>query len=318
MSREILKFHFYSIKFKAYAKLEREYSSTTILKDAITFLTNELHKGQGYLIDKHRNRENESPRELFMTSAVFMPKERRIRCTLALLRSGRIPKIKPVDEYKLVPIKTLGSIAEETHFFIDYSRNYAVVCIEYNHYGPRMSDVEYYLRNVSREKLKLAKAVEVNLYMSNTIDKTLENLRNVLNMQIKIQPSKIAQMDNDVKGQYFTGINTIGNRLKPNFIRVETYFQTPGNNITSKELNKEANSMVKTLLGKFKARPFHIDCFDDFVIKYEDKEGNEELFNLLREKKELDYDVEMSTLKKKRHWYELIEKDFDEFMVKFN
>ncbi|MGB0982198.1 MAG: hypothetical protein ACPGUH_08875 [Winogradskyella sp.] len=76
--------------------------------------------------------------------------------------------------------------------------------------------------------------------------------------------------------------------------------------------------MVKTLLGKFKARPFHIDCFDDFVIKYEDKEGNEELFNLLREKKELDYDVEMSTLKKKRHWYELIEKDFDEFMVKFN
>lgn len=318
MSREILKFHFYSIKFNAYSKLEREYSSTTILKDVITYLTNELHKGQGYLIDKHRNRENDGPRELFMTSAVFMPKERRIRCTLALLRSGRVPQIKPVDEYKLVPIKTLGSIAEETHFFIDYSRNYGIVCIEYNHYGPRMSDVEYYLRNVAREKLKLAKAVDVNLYMSNNIDKTLENLRNVLNMQIKIQPSKIAQMDNDVKGQYFTGINTIGNRLKPNFIRVETYFQTPGNNVTSKELNKEANSMVKTLLNKFKARPFHIDCFDDFVIKYEDKEGNEELFNLLREKKELDYDVEMSSLKKKRNWYELIEKDFDEFMVTFN
>ncbi len=318
MATEILKFHFYSIKFNAYSKLEKEFSSTTILKDVITYLTNELHKGQGYLIDKHRNRTNEGPRELFMTSAVFMPKEKRIRCTLALLRSGRVPQIKPVDEYKLVPIKTLGSIAEETHFFIDYSRNYGVVCIEYNHYGPRMSDVEYYLRNVAREKLKVAKAVDVNLYMSNNIDKTLENLRNVLNMQIKIQPSKIAQMDNDVKGQYFTGINTIGNRLKPNFIRVETYFQTPGNNVTSKELNKEANSMVKTLLNKFKARPFHIDCFDDFVIKYEDKEGNEELFNLLREKKELDYEVDMTTLKKKRNWYELVEKDFDEFMIKFN
>lgn len=318
MPREILKFHFYSLRFKAYSKLESEYSSTTILKDVITFLTNELHKGQGYLIDKHRNRENESPRELFMTSAVFMPKERRIRCTLALLRSGRVPKIKPADEFKLVPIKTLGSIAEETHFFIDYSRNYGVVCIEYNHYGPRMSDVEYYLRNVARDKLKLSKALDVNLYMSNTIDKTLENLRNVLNMQIKIQPSKIAQMDNDIKGQYFTGINTIGNRLKPNYIRVETYFQIPGGNVTSKELNKEANSMVKTLLGKFKARPFNIDCFEDFVIKYEDKEGNEELFNLLREKKELEYDVEMSTLKKKRHWYELIEEEFNEFMVKFN
>lgn len=318
MSKEILKFHLYSIKFKAYSKLEKKHSSTSILKDTITFLTNELHKGQGYLIDKNRNRESENSRELFMTSAVFMPKQRRIRCTLALLRSGRVPKIKPVDEFKLVPIKTLGSIAEETHFFIDYSRNYGVVCIEYNYYGPRMSDVEYYLRNVARDKLKLSKALDVNLYMSNTIDKTLENLHNVLNMQVKIQPNKIPQMDNDIKGQYFTGINTIGNRLKPNYIRVETYFKTPGNNIASKELNKEANSMVKTLLSKFKARPFNIDCFEDFVIKYEDKEGNEELFNLLHGKKELEYDVDMSILKKKRHWYELVEKDFDEFMIKFN
>lgn len=318
MAKEILRFNFYSLKFKSYSHLENEYSSTDILRETITFLTNELHNGQGYLIDKHRNRQNESPRELFMTSAVFLPKERRIRCSLALLRSGRIPKIKPADKFELVPIKTLGSIAEETHFFIDYSRNYAVVCIEYNHYGPRMSDVEYYLRNVARDKLKLAKALEVNLYLSNTIDKTLESLRNVLNMQIKIQPTKIAQMDNDIKGQYFTGINTIGNRLKPNFIKIETFFQTPGSNVTSEELNKEANSMVTNLITKFKKRPFHIDCFEDFVVKYENKDGQEDFFNLLKGKKELEYEVEMKDLKKKRHLYELVEEDFNEFMISFN
>src|SRR5690606_37807007 len=318
MALETLRFHFYSLKFKPYAGLADKHNSSTILKDTITYLMQELRNGQGHLIDKNRNRENEGARELFMTSAVFMHKERRIRCSLALLRSGRVPKIKPVDEFKLVPIKTLGWIAEETHFFIDFSRNYGVICLEYNYYGPRISDVEYYLRNVARDKLKLSKATEVNLYMSNTIDKTLENLKNVLNMQIKIQPSKIAQMDNDIKGQYFTGIYTIGNRLKPNYIKVETLFQTPGNTVASKELNKEANSMVRTLIGKFKARPFNIDCFDDFVVKYEDKEGNEEVFNLLKGKKELEYEVEMSTLKKRRHWYELIEKDFDEFMVTFN
>ncbi|NRR93392.1 hypothetical protein HSX10_17595 [Winogradskyella undariae] len=318
MPLETLKFHLYSLRFTPYAKLADKNTSSSILKDTITYLTKELRNGQGHLIDKNRNRKNESPREIFMTSAVFMHKERRIRCGLALLRSGRVPKIKPIDEFKLVPIKTLGSIAEETHFFIDFSRNYAVICIEYNYFGPRISDVEYYLRNVARDTLKLSKTTDVNLYMSNTIDKTLENLKNVLNMQIKIQPSKIAQMDNDIKGQYFTGINTIGNRLKPNFIKVETLFQTPGNTVESKGLNKEANSMVKTLIGKFKARPFNIDCFDDFVVKYEDKEGNEEVFNLLKGKKELEYEVEMTTLKKRRHWYELIEKDFDEFMVTFN
>tara|TARA_Y100001963_G_C6695326_1_gene406679 strand:- start:494 stop:1039 length:546 start_codon:yes stop_codon:yes gene_type:complete len=181
-----------------------------------------------------------------------------------------------------------------------------------------MSDVEYYLRNVARDKLKLSKALEVNLYLSNTIDKTLESLRNVLNMQIKIQPNKIAQMDNDIKGQYFTGINTIGNRLKPNYIKIETFFQTPGSNVTSEELNKEANSMVTTLISKFKKRPFHIDCFEDFVVKYENKDGEEDLFNLLKGKKELEYEVEMKDLKKKRHLYELVVEDFNEFMVSFN
>lgn len=318
MAKEILRFHFYSMKFTPYSHLEKEYNSSKILNEVITFLTNELHKGQGYLIDKHRNRPNEGPRELFMTSAVFLPKERRIRCSLALLRSGRIPKIKPADKFELVPIKTLGSIAEETHFFIDYSRNYAVVCIEYNHFGPRMSDIEYYLRNVARDKLKLSKALDVNLYLSNTIDKTLESLRNVLNMQIKIQPSKIPQMDNDIKGQYFTGINSIGNRLKPNFIKIETSFQTPGSNVTSNELNKEANSMVTNLINKFKTRPFNIDCFEDFVVKYENKDGEEDFFNLLKGKKELEYEVEMKDLQKKRHLYELVEEDFNEFMISFN
>jgi hypothetical protein len=318
MEKEKIRFHFYSLKFTPYSNLAESNSSTSILKDTITYLMQELRNGKGHLIDKNRNRENEGPRELFMTSAVFMHKERRIRCSLALLRSGRVPKIKPKDEFKLVPINTLGSIAEETHFFIDFSRNYGVICLEYNYYGPRISDVEYYLRNVSREKLKLSKSTEVNLYMSNTLDKTLANLKNVLNMQIKIQPSKIAQMDNDIKGKFFTGINTIGNRLKPSFIKVETYFQSPGNSVESKELNKEANSMVTTLINKFKSRPFNIECFDDFVVKYEDKEGNEEVFNLLKGKKELEYEIELHTISKKRDLYELVEKDFDEFMTTFN
>ena len=90
-----------------------------------------------------------------------------------------------------------------------------------------------------------------------------------------MRPSKIAQMDNDIKGQYFSGINTIGNRLKPKFIKVETLFQTPGSNTKSKELNKDANIMVRSLISEFKTRPFNIECFEDFVVKYEDNQWKE-------------------------------------------
>ncbi|MFZ6050757.1 hypothetical protein [Halocola ammonii] len=267
------------------------------------------------MIDRNDQRTNELPRELFMTSAVFMHKERRIRCSLALLRAGRIPKIKPKDKFTLVPLKEMGgSVAEETHFYIDFSRKTATICIEYNYHGPRISDVEYYLRNIARHKLKLSRATEVGLYMDNSIDKTLESLKNVLNIDIKLQPQKITAMDKDIVGQYFTGLNSIGHKLKPKFLKLEAMFQAPGKNVESVALNKEANSMIQNLLKKFQSKPVNIDCFENFVVKYEDKDGAEEVFNLLKGKKEVIKEVDLNEIKKKRHLYELIEQDFDDFM----
>jgi hypothetical protein len=310
-----LKFHFFYIKFKPYNEHQSSHDSNTILKDIITFISQEKLENRGYLIDRNNNRPKELRREIFMTSAVFMAKEKRIRCSIALLRAGRIPQIKPVDNFELISLEKIGgSIAEETNFFIDYNRDIATICVEYNYHGPRISDIEFYLRNVARYKLKLSKATEVGMYMESSIDKTLTNLKNVLNLDIKIQPKKIAQMDKDIVGQYFTGLNTIGNNLKPNFIKLEAMFQAPGRTITSSAINKEANSMVQYILKKFRTNPLNIDCFENFVVRYEDKEGQEEVFNLLNEKKEIIKEVDLKKNHKKRHIYELIEKDFDELM----
>lgn len=309
-----LKFHFYSLKFTPYKDLNN-HSSGSILSKVITYVSEELQKGQGYLIDRHHKRTNGESRELFMTQAVFMLKERRIRCSIALLRSGRIPLLKPADKFVLVPLnKAEGSIAEQTHFFIDYSKTPAVICIEYNYHGPRISDIEYYFRNVSHDILKLSKVADVALFMDTTIDKTLSELKNVLNIDIKVQPQKLVQMDTDLVGRYFTAFTTMGQRLKPKYIKLEAMYQTPGSSVTSSQLNSEANNMIINLLNRFKTKPLNIDCFDNFVVKYEDKDGQEEVFNLLKDKRELLKEVDLSTIVKGRHYYELIEKDFDEFM----
>ncbi|MEY2702842.1 MAG: hypothetical protein RLY43_1480 [Bacteroidota bacterium] len=309
-----VRFHFYSLKFTPYKEESKGLSSSSILKDVITYITNQITEGKGHLIDRNHKRTLEERREIFMTSAVFMHKERRIRCSIALLRSGRTPKLKPVDKYKLVPLSSMGTIAEETHFFIDFSRNTGVICLEYNYHGPRISDIEYYLRNVARDTLKLSKVTEVNMYMDTSIDDTLKNLKNVLNMEIKVQPKNFVQMDKRLVGSYFSGLNNLGNLLKPKYLKLETLFQTPGRAVESSELNKHANSMAMDLLNTFKAKPINIDCFDNFVIKYEDIEGKEEVFNLLKGKKEVIKEIDLKTITKKREWYELIEPEFDEFI----
>ncbi|WP_321306226.1 hypothetical protein [Marinifilum fragile] len=312
-----IKFHFFSLTFKPYIEIENQYNSNKVLNEVITFISQEKQAGRGFLIDKNRNRTNEVPRELFMTSAVIMHRERRIRCSIALLRSGRIPKIKPKNQFLLLPLGEMGTIAEETHFFIDFSTDKAIICVEYNNYGPRIKDIEYYLRSIARYKLKLSKATEVIIYMNSSIDKTLKDLKNVLNLDIKLQPKNIAQMDKDIVGQYFTGMNSIGNNLKPKFLKLEAMYQAPGQKITSQEINSEANSMVTTMLKKFKSRPLNIDLFDNFVVKYEDEVGKEAVFNLLNEKKEIIKQIDLSTIRKKREFYEIIENDFDEFIQMF-
>ena len=306
-------FQFFSIKFTPLKAYEYSLKSNDILNNVITYISRKLiNEKEGHLIDRHEERQNSS-RELYINRAVIVPKEKRIRCSMALLRKGREPLIKPKEDYKLLPITALGSIAEETHFFIDYSKNYAVICCEYNHYGPRMSDIEYYFRNVANKVLRQSKATEVNAYLDAPIDKTLENLKNVLNIEIKVKPKDLLQLDRDVLNKYYSGINNIGNVLEPKYIRLEAYFQSPG--AKSKALNTSANKMCREMLTRFKGRAFNIDAFEAFIFKYEDKDGNEDIFNLLSGKKEIKINVDYNKVQKSRDWYQLIKLDFDNFIL---
>lgn len=309
-------YHYFSLKFTPLKLVEDKYNSNDIMRNVITYISNQLHQEKkGHLIDRHETKQH-SRRELFINRAVFLPLEKRIRCSIALLRSGREPFLKPKEQFKLIPLseQTIGSIAEETHFFIDYSKNHAVICCEYNHHGPRMSDIEYYFRNVAQKVLRQSRATEVNTYLEAPIEETLAKLKNVLNIEIKIQPKNLNQLDSDIQNRYFSGMNNIGQVYKPKFIRLEAYYQSPGKGVTSRELNVPANKMVIEMLNRFRGRSFNIDAFDAFQVKYEDKDGNEEMFNLLSGKKEIILNVDLKKITRSKDWYGLIKEEFNNFI----
>ncbi|RZK43054.1 MAG: hypothetical protein EOO90_05210 [Pedobacter sp.] len=307
-----IKFHFYTINFTPYAG--KAMSSRDIMHDIITYIMQEKQKGKGYLVDKHKGRPGETARELFMARATFIAAKKRVLCSLALIRAGRLPMLKPAEEYKLIPMPSdIGSMAEETNVFIDYSTSKVVLCIEYNHNGPRLLDVEYYFRSIARDKLRIARVTEAVLHMDVSFEQAIDDLRNVLNIDIKLEPKKLKLLETDLTGQYFTGINSFGNLMAPKFVKVEALFQTPGAAIKS-PLNTKANTMVVNLLKRFKKNPDNLKAFDNFVVKYEDKEGNEAIVNLLKGKREIVKEVDLAKIRKSREWYELIEADLDEFI----
>ncbi len=309
-----VKFNFHRLRITP-LKIHSELDTKSIVKQIFGYLNQELIHRRGHLIDRNKNRKGEDPRELFMAIAGTELKKSRIRGTLALLRSGRLPLLKPAETFTLVELdKSKGEIAEQTHFFIDYSKDECVICMEFNNNGPRMSDLEYYLRNVGSDKLGFSKATTIETFMDSSIEDALAGLLNVLNFDIKVQPKRIDNLDLDMQG-YFNVMRNFGNQVKPKYIKLEASFQGPGGKkYKAKDENKEANSMMRTLFKRFIDKPHNLDTFDNFVVKYEDKEGKEEVLNLLKGKKEISKDVDLSTLKSSKDWYKLIEDDFDFFM----
>jgi hypothetical protein len=307
-----VRFQFFSIKFTPYK--DKPMSSTAILREIVNYVGNLKSEGKGVLIDRNENRAKGNSREMFVNRAVYMHKVSRVRCSIALLRTGVKPKIKPKDKFTLEPLSSIkGTIAEETHFFIDYSLQKPILCMQFNNHGARYSDVEYYFRQIAKS-LKIATATKMEMYMDVPLDETLENLRNVLKLDIKLQPKNFAKIDTHLVGTYFSGMNLIGQKLQPEYLKVETSFYTPGKGIRSKELNKQANNMVVDLLRTFQGRSFHIDLFDNFVVEYEDKQGMDQVFNLLKGKKEIIKEIEIDSIKKSSDWYVLIEEELDQFI----
>ena len=314
-SLQEVKFYLHSIRFIPYSDSVKK-NTNDILFDVITFLNREHLNGKAYAIDRNKNRPEMERREMFMNNPVRVGRTNKFKCSIALLRDKTL-MVKPKDTFELVPFsKATGSIAEITHFYIDYSVSPAIMCVEYNHNGPRLSDIEYYFRNLAYE-MGLAKGCQTTTYLDIPIDDTLAHLHNVLNFEIKLRPQNIAQMDDDIKG-YITEFANLGNKLKPKFIRIEAMFQTPGVKVKSEHLNKEANTMIRALLQKFQKEPFHIDQFEEFEIKFINKDGEDETFNLIKGKREItvkiDRDVHMTTTK----YYDLIEADFSKFIETFH
>lgn len=76
--------------------------------------------------------------------------------------------------------------------------------------------------------------------------------------------------------------------------------------------------MMRIQLNQFLRNPQNIDCFDSFTFNYLANDGSEEIFKLLKGKKEVIKQVDLKKIQKKRDYYTLVEKELDEYVRSIN
>lgn len=307
---EEFKYYFYSIVFKPFADKKESHNSHKICIDTLYYLSNIKQQGKGLLIDRNENRSKMPKRELFLSSATIIPKERRARLTMALIRKGRRPKIKKKGTFNLESITNLGEVVEVTHFFVDFSTNANFICVEKNHNGPNIADIEYYLKAVARDSLNLARTADLIIHMNDNLDEALKKAQNVLSFNIKLRSGNLDLINEKLKNQFFSGFEIVSKVYNPEFLRVEAFFKKIGKQKEEKKQNKIATSMFNRALGIFKNNPTETFYYDQFDVVYEDGSGNEDSFNLLKDKKIITKLVEVEQDLSLKESYNLISKDF--------
>jgi hypothetical protein len=309
---ESVRFNFLTMLF-APLKEHSNLTSTQILLKIVEAIKHQRTKKNIIIFDRFKNRKNEPSRQLYIDHCSYVPLERRLKFSMALIVSGKQPLLKPTGSIDLVPFdKDLGEFTQVTHFFIDMKRPTAVVCVEFNDVGPRMTDIVYYFRAMSTEYLHLSKSLSTGMMMESNIDETINGLAGVFDFDMKIEGKKFSEMDHDTKG-FLTEWGTLLTKLQPEFIRVEAFFQRKGKKANKPSTNTGMMTGLKHIL-KSLAKTNNSDAFDKFVVNYEDVDGNVKKFDLFDTKSEITVLIDLKKTVKTAAIYELIKVGFDTFL----
>jgi hypothetical protein len=270
-------FNFYSVLFKP-RKQHDDLNSVEILRKVLHYVTPVNLDNKVHLVDRHKHRENSNPRELFIDSVSFDHVERRYKCRIGVIREGKTPMLKPYDTYKLVSLdemkKTYGDLVEVTHFYIDISKNKPFICCEYNFFGPRYTDIEFYFRNVAHTILELAKETKLEIHLDVSLDKLLQDLKDVLSFELKMEPSGLEMIEPNIKNRYFTGLSSFGRLLNTRAINIKAFFDISEGGKVSKSVN-EGSGLIKKLLRSIKNQDTEMNAFKNFILEYTTDESDE-------------------------------------------
>lgn len=284
-----IRFHIFDFLFTPLKENESTENSHKILKKCIDRINDEyLKKQTAIVIDRHEGRTEEEHRNLFMTPAAFNVKERRYKCKISLLRDNKIPILVNKTNYTLTPLEQLGNtaLAETTIFYIDMNKRVPIVCCEFNSLGPRISDIEYYFRQIAFfNMLGIAKGCKAAIHMKLPINEVLSSLSDVLRFKIKVKPQRLNYIFQEVQDSFITNMNALAGTVKPKSIRVDAFFRESNQKNTSK--NIQAISFAKRILNAIKNDNDIIEDFEEFTLYFEKENGIDSVFQLIRGKQEI-------------------------------
>jgi len=182
-------FQYASMHLEPYAA-NKGATSERLLKDIFEQMGSGNFPSEYRVIDKHENRTNTSPRKLVHISSPLSRGGLRCFGKIALIKNKDPMMWGGKDIVEEIQKDENSEFIEMTNYVINFNTDSdPIIMIEFNSAGPRLSDVEYFIRQVSK-RYRIAKAINVIYHLELEYSDLNDKLTNIFDVKVKVDSIK--------------------------------------------------------------------------------------------------------------------------------
>jgi hypothetical protein len=265
-------FNYASINLLPYKNVQR--SGNSLLKSILNKLNEEDIPSEKIIFDRHKEHKHSVPRQLVMISNSFGNKGQRCFGKIALIKNKN-PKIwKGRDIIKEIEKEENGQFVDITNYIIHFldNKDEAILMHEFNSEGPRLSDIEYYLRQVSQE-FKIAKRINTTLHLDTNFADLEKQISNVFAFAVKVR-----SIDSN-KHSWLKPLKNINDECGYRNLKLELLFKRNKDAGGKYAKNIKGLDLVRNLFSWLENDKKNLKLLEDLKMSYM-QDGNNEIIDM--------------------------------------
>jgi hypothetical protein len=217
-------------------------------------------------------------RMVYITDLKFLNEAKKITGKIFNIRMDVFPELINTESDKLRDIEATDKegIVEITHFVLSYSKDPIILCFEYNHYGPRISDFIYYI-DIFGAKEKVSDKCDFFALTRDDLKNYKSRMHRFSFFLAKVHKDNVLRL-NEIDSELFSAISTANSISDAEYVTLSLKYDYANSPSTSK-----IKTIVNKLIDKLVTDKKYLNVFDTLKVKAEDANNNDKLkeFDLL-------------------------------------
>jgi len=256
-------------------------SSSKLLREVINKLNDKDLPDSIRVIDRFKNRKGASTRELLHIAAPLQDSGRRCFGRIAIIKDKPPMLWKGKDIVEEILKEENRKFIDVTHYVIHFSENSdPVIMIEFNSSGPRLSDIEFYFRQVCKE-YKIAKAISSSWHLDINYDDLTGRIANVFGVTVKLNVNDLKYSS---KVDWHNSLQTLKDDSGFKDVRLEFFYKRVKDKKGLYEKNIKGLDFARGIIDWLKSDNNNIEHVDDLKMSYQLDNGEYADLDFLKNK----------------------------------